>query len=475
VRLLRPLLDKFKAKQTLNAGEEIAPAAIPSNKIEADKTPTDKTRACETSTADAATIDITSFDPFDQCFIEDPYPNLRFLQAQHPIFQSKSGNWVMTRHQDIANALADTRFSNTPSPFAVVSQRNSDKFTCANVANNTLPFLDAPEHTAPRKLITRAFHEQMKSASFESVIDANAIFSKTINQATNEAANKNSADLLTQLCTPLCTEFMCEIFGIEGEQAHSQLHTDLKNWSDWFFYLFSIIPSREVRDQLNQELGDFRVFFQTLIENKKAQPGSDLISKLLTANESNPALTEQVMIDNCMLLMADGINADYGVANALLTLIQQPEKLEQLRQNPELIPDAVHELLRFESPSLFIARRALEDIQLGEQLIKKNSGVLLMLAAANRDPELFEQADELQFDRKRNLNMSFGKGEHTCIGRVLVTTMCESAIKALIALPAVTVDDAKIQWELRAGHRWLKGLPVVKVNCVARENRLGGF
>jgi pimeloyl-[acyl-carrier protein] synthase len=406
----------------------------------------------ESSAPASGEYDLSAFDPFDIAFISNPYPVLRYARTQAPVFQSKGGNWVVTRHADIVSALSNPLLSNTPSPFAVVSQRNREKHICADVANNSLPFLDAPEHTPPRKLIARTFQEHLK---------ANAVSADSLAQQMFATCRQSGQfDLLHDFATPFTLRFMALFLGVDHSDSTQDTLGKLKEWSDWFFYLFSIIPSRQVRDQLNQELQEFRAFFAEQIRLKSNHPANDLISRLLEQNRLHNAMSDAQIIDNCMLVMTDGINADYGIANAILALVKDPQLLSYLRQHPESVAEAAQELLRYESPSLFVARRALEDIELGGQRIKQNSGVLLMLAAANRDESVFDQPDQLLLNRNRNLYMSFGKGEHACIGRALVVSLLEAAIRQVLDQPDLTVDDARVRWQTRAGHRWLEALPL---------------
>lgn len=395
----------------------------------------------------AAAMPASVFDPFQQDFIDNPYPQLARLRAQTPICQSVQGSWVLTRYQDIAEVLADQRFSNTPSPYAVVSPRNREKYLCAEIANNTVPFLDPPVHTAPRRTLTRAFHEQLN--------DRPPDIQGIARELLASLKDRSEVDLLREFITPLSVTVTAELLGLQRAQLNNQLIQQLKKWSDWFFYLFSIIPSESVLAQLNQQLQDCRAFFRDLIDGKRNHQDSDLLSRLLTGFAADDQL-----LDTCLLLMADGVNADYGIANALLTLFSNPVQLAELRRDPSLLPGAAHELLRFDSPSLFIARRTLEDVVMGGQLIRKNTGVLLMLAAANRDPAVFSEPDRLDFSRPKNLLMSFGRSAHACVGRSLVLTMLQQTIAVLLDETDKIEFLESPQWELRAGHRWLKGLPV---------------
>lgn len=392
-----------------------------------------------------APLSIDNFDPQSNAFIQNPYPMLQLLRQQAPVLRLSNGSWVLSRHEDILSALADHRLGNSPSPFAVVNERHSHKYSCAAVANNTLPFLDAPEHTAIRQAIAKLFMQQLTSSKLDLLA--------MVRQRLQRLGDK-PFDLLEDFSSPLCVQVMAALFGFDGLNA--QHERQLKDWSTWFFYLFSIIPDEETLARLNLELDAFREFMAGHLHDQSAATADNLSAGLLLLAEQFPEFSEQQMIDNSLLLMADGVNADFGIANAVLTLAQHPRQFDQLHASTQLGGAAAAELLRFESPSLFIARRALEDLEVAGQTIRKNSGVLLMLASANHDESVFEHPDELDFKRKSNPHLTFGKGAHACIGRVLVLNL----VKAVIQCLAEEVDQIELvgdapRWDGRAGHRWL--------------------
>lgn len=393
------------------------------------------------------------FNPFAQAFMDDPYPVLAQLRTQEPVFRCQTGSWVLTRYVDIARALSDPRLGNTPSPYAVVNERNREKYVCSHVANNILPFMDAPAHTSVRKMIGRTFHDQLKS----NPPDMAGILTRLL----DKVSVNTEVDLLGEVFTPLCTCVLAEVLGMEGVEENPAQIARLKQWSEWFFYLFSIIPSEEARSRLDIELNDFRNFFREHMTQKRAKPGADWLSAMLQHVSSGDLLEEQ-LLDTCLLLMANGVNADYGLANAITVLLKNPQYRDILRHNPALVSSAADELLRYDAPSLFIARRALEDMELGGKPVRKNTGVLLMLASANHDPEKFNAPHQLDFSRSPNPYLSFGKGDHVCIGRPLVKQLLETALSELRAhIPHMELQTVNLQWQNRAGHRWLKSLPVL--------------
>ena len=382
-------------------------------------------------------------------FAQDPYPVLHRLREEAPVYRSATGSWLFTRYQDVLEGLSDPRLGNIPSPYAVLNARNRLKYTCADVANHILPFMDEPRHTHPRKLVSRCFHEHLKAQS--------PAFSAIASGLLRPYFSEGKMDLLHDFATPFTVEVMSDILGINAKGKIGII----KEWSDWFFYLFSIIPSESARQQLDEKLLAFREFFVDLIKQKSIMPDDGLISRLLQEREDSIALPDAELLDTCLLLMADGVNADHAISNAMLTLLQHPEQLQQLRDAPSLLPLAVDELLRYETPALFIGRIALQDIEWDGHLIRRNQGVLLMLGAANRDPSVFTSPDVLDLSRQPNPFLTFGKGQHTCIGRSLVRMMLQEAISSLLqAMNHIELCHSSPTWVTRTGHRWLDSLPV---------------
>ncbi|CAA0107168.1 Biotin biosynthesis cytochrome P450 [Zhongshania aliphaticivorans] len=388
-----------------------------------------------------------NFDPFAQDFIATPYPVMAEMIQQGP-FRCPNGSWIISSYSDVAQCLAEPTLSNTPSPYAVVNSRNKERYRCADVANKILPYLDAPYHTAPRKILTQQFHGQWH---------------------TSESAIKNSmqkyfptlqchrhGDILSDFATPVCVEVILKTLGFSNptEADISQI----KSWSEWFFYLFSIIPNETTRKELDAQLAAFHHYCKSEIINARKKNG--FIATLLSNEGDIKQFPIEILTENCMLLIADACNADYAIANAVNLYLQYP-KFSQGLSSPDIhLNKAADEILRFDSPSLFIARRTLSELKIGDHCIPANQGVLLMLAAANRDPRVFDNPQHLDITRQHNPYLSFGKGEHSCIGRKLVRTLISETLATLLACNAKITLTAPPQWDLRAGHRWLKSLPV---------------
>ncbi|HFE37191.1 MAG TPA: cytochrome P450 [Gammaproteobacteria bacterium] len=393
---------------------------------------------------------IPPFSPDNQAFVDNPYPTYAWLRKNEPLFRSQHGAWVLTRFEDINNALTDPRLGNTPSPYAVVNQRNAERYVCAELANNILPFMDSPKHDEPRKLIGRAFRSHIK--------DHPPPIESIANQLIDAHWQKGELDLIGDFGTPLSLTIFGEIFGIPEPDL-----PQLLKWSEWFFYLFSVIPSEKIRQQLDIELGNFRDYFSKLIQLRKQTPGEDVLSQLIQANDTPLCLSFAELVDTAILIFADGVeNIDSAIANSVRVLLQHPQQLQALYVDHSLIPLAVDECLRFDPPAQFIARVAQQDLVMHGQSIRKNAGVLLVLASANRDSSQFQNGDTFNIHRTEKGHLGFGRGRHSCIGGPLVKTHVEVALQVLLTHTTnLQLKNQPVQWKNRFGHRWLKQLTVL--------------
>ncbi len=384
------------------------------------------------------------FQPLEAAFVADPYPLLARLRKEEPVHRNSTGIWVLTRYADIAAALSDPRFGNAPSPYAVVNKRNRTKYVCADVANNIIPFLDPPEHDTPRRLIGRAFAKQMRHQPPDLKTLAEEFLAPLGDRA--------EFDLLQDFATPYAIAAIARTLGVPKDEEAS-----LKEWSHWFFYLFSMIPSHEVRQSLDEALVAFRAYFRGRLESVKQTPDDSLLTGL-----AQSGLSDAEVVDTCLLLFADGVeNVDRGIAAGVNLLLRVEGLWPRLASDEELLETAVDECLRYESPALFVGRVAREDVTLHDCTIPKNAGVLLLFGSANRDPEMFENADRFEPTRKPNRHLAFGQGRHSCLGGPLVRLEMAAAFKALAeTFPSLTLTAAPVEWTPRIGHRWIAGLPV---------------
>lgn len=404
------------------------------------------------------------FDPRDPAFVRDPNPFLAWLREHEPVHRAPSGPWILTRWTDIRAALDDPRLGNAPARYAVVHRRNRDRYVCADVAANILPFLDPPEHALPRRVLGRAFHERLR----RSPPDVRA----TAGELLRRWPPGEPRDVIADFATPLAVATICDMVGARCDAER------LARWTELFFYLFGAIPSVEARDRLDAALLEFRSFLAEVLAERRAAPRDDVISALVAAGctaggggdtdaqapDERAALTDAQIVDNCMLLLADGVgNVDRAIGNAVHTLLAHPGELARLRAAPELLASAVDECLRFESPAQYIGRVARAPVEYGGVTIPEGATVLLVLGAANRDPSAFDEPDRFDVARAPNPHLAFGWGHHSCLGGPLVELQLRVALECLLELsPQIRPVPSEPRFVERPGHRWIERVPVVR-------------
>jgi cytochrome P450 len=397
-------------------------------------------------------VDSRIFNPVDPGFVRDPYAIYAQLREYDPVHRSAFGYVVLTRHEHVAEALGDGRFSNAPAPFALVHRRNRERHVASAVANNIVPFKDAPEHTPPRGLLAATLKAAVRNK--KPVVEAIAA------DLLDRLQRKGSVEFVQDFSVPFAVLCVCRIMGLAEHEA-----SQIKEWSSGFFSLFQPIPNAGV-EKVDASLRAFREYIRGVIEARKTSPRDDLITALAEASRRGYSLTEEELIDNTMLLVADGIeNVQSGLATSVATLLRHPDQLRLMMGRPELIDPAVEECLRFEAPGQYQGRIATEDIEIGEATIKANSIVFLVLASANRDPRALSDPDRFQIERQGFRHLSFGAGRHACIGAALVEMEFQAALAAIFdGSRQIELADKEIAWTARAGHRWPAELPLYVSN-----------
>jgi pimeloyl-[acyl-carrier protein] synthase len=386
------------------------------------------------------------FNPLDPDFTSNPYPRYELLREHEPVHRSDTGFWVVTRYDDVAAGLMDARLSNRPAPFAIVNPRNKDRHMAAAVASRLIAFLDTPEHNAPRKFLAKAFIAHIKG---KEPLIAN------IAAQLQSDLGEGTVDFVNRFTIPFATRCICELMGFPVSDA-----ARLKYWSGMFFFLFHTIPNAAALEQINEALAQFRAYVSQQLELRRADPRDDMLTLLLQSVDPDAPLAGEDLVDNIMLLTADGIeNVHTGLASAVAIMLQHRDQLQLAIENPELFGPAVDECLRYESPGQYQGRIARETMEIGGKTIKANSVVLLVLASANRDPRAFPDPDRFVIERKGRRHLAFGLGRHACIGGGLISMEFRAFFEAFLdRWNRVELGQQELSWTARAGHRWPEGL-----------------
>jgi cytochrome P450 len=382
--------------------------------------------------------------PLEQ-FVADPYPVYRRLRAEAPVYwDGRSRAWLLTRYNDVNAALRDPRFRSFQSSFA---DRAPD---FDRITNEWVLLKNPPEHTRLRALINKAFLPRIVEQLLPHI-------RQTADRLLDRAEAAGRLELIADLAFPLPVAVIAQLLGAPAE--------DQQRFHEWSHaFVATVDPSDRVNPETlaqgNQAILAFERYIAALVEAKRRQPGDDLISALIAAEEGGSRLSTPELIGMCILLLIAGQEATVNlIANGTLALLRNPEQMALLRARPELIGSAVEEFLRYDSPVQFLTRITAEDIVLEGQTISKGSDVFLVLAAANHDPEHFADPERLDITRANNRHLAFGAGIHFCVGAALARAEAQIAVGTLLRrMPKLRLATDTVEWRPTIRFHALKAL-----------------
>ncbi|HEX6472773.1 MAG TPA: cytochrome P450 [Streptosporangiaceae bacterium] len=368
---------------------------------------------------------ILGFDPFAPAFHADPYAQYRRLRAAGPLLRTPANLWVATSHALCGQVLRDPRFGHRPGG-------EPDFFRPAGQAEERRSFLslDPPDHTRLRRLVSKAFTarlvERLKPRVCELVDELLADVTPpdtpadpSADTAADTAARvSGETDLIAALAWPLPVAMISELLGVPPEDK-----SRFKGWSDALARGLDpdfLLPPEEIarREQARDE---FAGYFRALADRRRAEGGgSDLLSALVEVSDQGDVLTEAELLATCILLLVAGHETTVNlIGNGALALLRHPDQLAWFRAHPERAAGAIEELLRYDPPVQLTMRTALEDVELAGERVCRGESVLLLLGAANRDPDAFPEPDRLDLARAPERHLAFGLGIHYCLGAPL--------------------------------------------------------
>ncbi|MFJ2306485.1 cytochrome P450 [Streptomyces sp. NPDC087787] len=382
-------------------------------------------------------------------FRRDPYPLYARMRRESPVHRGPQGIWYLTRYADVERALGDLRLSNDRDRMTRAlgardgSLRDISRLTArlGRVMSNT----DPPEHARLRKLVNRAFTVRRVEALRDRV---QAVVDQLVDRA---SAAGPSMDVIAALASRLPHCVVCELFGIpDGERERVK---------GWFRALGRMT---EDIDKAVEAVDQFEEYLMWLVGRRRDSPGDDLISGLVATQARDDHLTDTELLSTCfMLITAGDETTTHLIGNGTLALLRHPDQLAGLRTDPTLIRPAVDELVRYDSPTQAIVRVVAEDVEFAGHTLAAGDLVYLVLAAANRDPERFEDPDRLDLTRPGNRHLGFGNGPHFCLGAPLARLETELAIGTLVRrLPDLRLDTDQLEWRPNPLQRRLVALPV---------------
>lgn len=374
---------------------------------------------------------IIDFDFFDPAVIEDPYLFYQTAIAQAPVYPLPGTNMFLVTGYDLVCKAADdperfsSRFGNMMQGRAATDNEIRSVLAQGWPFTDTLITNDPPGHSRFRKLVGMAF-----SAPRVNAMEAD--ISVIANELADQLAAKHDVDFVADFAVPLPVKVIGRALGQPDDKL-----ADLKAWSDCFMDLLGGQASRARELECAHGVVAFQRHFKQEIDARRADSGhSDIVASLVQArlDEQTPLNDAEILSVLQALMVAGNETTTSTLAGGLLLLLRHPHVMGRLRQDPALIPAAVEEMLRFESPASGLWRIARMDTDLGGVPIPKGSLLNLRFAAANRDPAKFESPDTFNIDRKSNrLHIAFGRGPHVCIGNMLSRKELVIAFSVLLA------------------------------------------
>ena len=396
-----------------------------------------------------------AFNPLDPAFIADPYPYYRRLRETAPVYKTPQGFWLATGYEDVALILRDKRFGKD---FVGNMRRRYgekaglDEPAIANLAR-TMLVLDPPDHTRLRGLVNKAFTARR-------VGDMRPRIKALVDEQIDRVIDKGEMDVMRDLAHRLPVLVICDMLGIPEDHRAPFLAGSNVNGR-----IIDPVPmTREELDQANRNTQMASVYFKQLCELRRREPRDDLTTELVRAEEAGDKLSPEELDANIGLLFGAGHETTTNlIGNGLLALHRHPDQWERLKADPSLIPNAVEELLRYDSSVQLTGRVTNTEVELSSVRLAPSESIIALLGAANRDPAQYPDPDRLDVGRQHIRPMSFGGGIHHCLGAQLARLEAELVFAALIErIPNIRLTEMDApSWRRTFTLRGLNKLPAV--------------
>lgn len=356
----------------------------------------------------------------DERFREDPYPVLHALRAIEPVHRDEVlDRIVFTRHDDVRDILYDLQLWSDPRKAR--PDTFSYRFLRDGDAEPSMLLMDEPEHKRLRALVSRSFTPRAIERWRPRVRE---IARQLVTQL-----EFGEQELIAEIAGPLPTVVIAELLGFDTHR-----HDEFKAWSDDVVAVgFNPNPSEEETRIAERSSVALNEFFKEEIEARRSTLGDDLISDMLRAQEGGDRLSDHEIVQQCnLLLIAGNVTTTDLIGNGVKALAANPEQQAILRQRPDLIPNAVEETLRYDSPVTNSGRIASREMEMGGVRIEPGDSLSVSLAAANRDPDVYPDPDVFNVAREDTHHQAFGGGRHLCMGAHLARMEAQEAFAALL-------------------------------------------
>ncbi|MGW1159186.1 cytochrome P450 [Streptomyces sp. NPDC002513] len=402
----------------------------------------------------AAPTDL-AFDPWDPAFLADPYPAYAELRALGRVFYYEpTDQWLVPHHREVSALLRDRRLGRT----------YQHRFTHEDFGRTAPPpehepfhtlndhgmlDLEPPDHTRIRRLVSKAFTPR-------TVERLGPYVRELAGELVSRLVEAGGGDLLRDVAEPLPVAVIAEMLGVPEEDRAL-----LRPWSADICGMYELNPSQETAHKAVRASVEFSDYLRELIAARRKDPGEDLISGLIAAHDEGDRLTEQEMISTCVLLLNAGHEATVNATvNGWWALFRHPDQLAALRADHSLVPSAVEELMRYDTPLQLFERWVLDEIEIDGTTVPRGAEIAMLFGSANHDPAVFDAPEKLDLTRRDNPHISFSAGIHYCIGAPLARIELVASMTALLDKAPTLRPAAEPERKPNFVIRGLQGLSV---------------
>lgn len=357
----------------------------------------------------------------------DPYPLLAQFRDRGPLQLPQNNLTVFSAYRDCDEVLRHPSSSSSNMKSTVAKRQLEAGLLQPRSFPPGFLFLDPPDHTRLRKLVAKAFSPKVVNALQPGI-------TVLVDGLLDRIAEKGEFDVVEDFAYPLPVAVICRLLGVplEDEPQFSQASAVLAQALDPFSTISGVPP--DVVNERVQAVRGLRGYLHDLIERRRSQPGDDLLSGLVAVEESGDQLTEEEIVSTCNLLLIAGHETTVNlIGNAILAMLRNPVHWAALSADPGRAPAIVEETLRYDPPVQLAGRIAAADMTIGDVDVPAGDIMMVLLAAAQRDPTEFDRADAFDPDRGTVRHLGFGRGIHYCLGAPLARLEAGAALSAVAA------------------------------------------
>lgn len=396
------------------------------------------------------------YDPRDPAVMADPFPTYVRLRVEDPVHWSPVlKSWVVTRYDDVRTVLLHDAMSVNKLDAFYRSLAPEDAGRMRDIVHYLglwVAFQDPPDHTRMRLIMRKAF----MASSFNTMDDA---INDIVEHLLDRLEGREEIDFIADYALMVPAWVIMDLLGVPRDMLPS-----IKDWADDMAVF--IAGARNADDKYERAARGCRNmadYFRSLIDDRRQARTPGFLLDLINARDEGDQLSEDELVATCILVLFAGHETTTNlIGNSLLALLNHPEKLEEFKIDQTLTDSACEELMRYDGPSNSIVRSVTRDHELGGKTLRAGDRVYVMLNSANRDPDVFNEPDRIDFNRRPNRHLVFGLGIHTCLGLQLARQEGRSALRAFVdRFPNVSLSaEASPIWQDAMVPRGTKTLPI---------------